>query len=267
MADVSAKEHSQGTLVNLAGSIVGILILLLINEKFFIYVCLLLVIVHIVSNYFAVTSLELNTLNEDRLCLIIEDYILNHTMSNVEDINSRESVIILLEKPAKKIFGFDIEIGVSFESVLKMNLINTKDVRFLLALFQRRKYLPVMDLKAKKIHIILSKDADDDIILKAYFHCCVYAMITSRMIGFCPRVLAKKKWSGPSYPLMRILMFPERFSLILSEHDSQVSAEFVSAVDEVVFEECYMFIKLLDDSAWVVKANMLPIKPWRGAWK
>lgn len=43
-------------------------------------------------------------------------------------------------------------------------------------------------------------------------------------------------------------MFPERFSLILSEYDSQVSAEFVSAVDEVVFEECYMFTKLLDES-------------------
>lgn len=33
MADVSAKEHSQGTLVNLAGSAVGILILLLVNER------------------------------------------------------------------------------------------------------------------------------------------------------------------------------------------------------------------------------------------
>lgn len=63
--------------------------------------CLVLVIVHIVSNYFAVTSLELNTLNEDRLSLIIEDYILYHTISNVEEINSRESVFILLEKPGK----------------------------------------------------------------------------------------------------------------------------------------------------------------------
>ena len=67
--------------------------------RLFIYICFLLVIIHVVSNYFAVTSLQLNTLNEDRLCLIIEDYILYHTISPVEHINDRESVFILLEKP------------------------------------------------------------------------------------------------------------------------------------------------------------------------
>lgn len=61
-------------------------------------------------------------------------------------------------------------------------------------------------------------------------------------------VLRKTKRSAPSYPLMRVLRFPERFSMILNGSDSQVSAEFVSAVDEVVFEEFYMFIKLLDES-------------------
>ena len=43
-------------------------------------------------------------------------------------------------------------------------------------------------------------------------------------------------------------MFPEKFRMILSANDLQVSAEFSSAVDEVVFEECYLFLKLLDDS-------------------
>ena len=101
---------------------------------------------------------------------------------------------------AKKIFGFEIESGVSFERVLKMNLILPKDVRFLLALFQRRKYLPIMDLQQKKIYIILSKDVDDGDILKAYFHSAVYALITSRMIGLCPVSIEKlhvKQYSIP----------------------------------------------------------------------
>ncbi|KAJ8681308.1 hypothetical protein QAD02_017095 [Eretmocerus hayati] len=267
MADVSAKEHSQGTLVNLAGSVVGILILLIIHERLFILICLLLVGAHIVSNYFAVTSLQINTLNEDRLSLIIRDYILYHTVSSVEDINKRESVFISIETPASKIFGFTIENGVSMEYVLEKKLVDSKDVRSLIALFQRRKYLPVMDLKQKKIHVILSKDAQDLDILKAYFHSCFYALIASRIIGISAEVLNAKKWSGPSYPIMRIFQFPEKFLMILSEYDEQVPIEFMSAVDGVVYEECYLFFKLLDDSEWVVKANMLPVKPWRGAWK
>lgn len=70
--------------------------------------------------------------------------------------------------------------------MLKMNLIRAKDVRFMLSLFQRRKYLPVMDIKQKKINVILSKDVCDNDVLKAYFHSCIYAMITCQMMGLCP---------------------------------------------------------------------------------
>lgn len=41
-----------------------------------------------------------------------------------------------------------------------------------------------MDLQKKKIFIILSKQANDDVILKAYFHSCVYALVISRMLDF-----------------------------------------------------------------------------------
>lgn len=47
---------------------------------------------------------------------------------------------------------------------------------------------------------------------------------------------------------MRILLFSKRFSMILNGNDDQVSAKFMSAVDELVYEECYMFMKLLDES-------------------
>lgn len=45
------------------------------------------------------TSLQINTLNEDRLSSTVEDYVLYHSISSVEEINKRESVLILLEKP------------------------------------------------------------------------------------------------------------------------------------------------------------------------
>lgn len=57
--------------------------------------------------------------------------------------------------------------------------------------------------------------------------------------------------SGPSYPIMKILKFPDRYSEILSESDLYVSSEIVSAVDEVIFEEHYRFFQLLNDSGKV----------------
>jgi aspartate/tyrosine/aromatic aminotransferase len=67
-----------------------------------------------------------------------------------------------------------------------MNLIRLEDIRYFLKLFQRRKYLPVMDIKKKKIYVILSKDSCDVDVLKAYFHSSIYAMIISKMIGLYP---------------------------------------------------------------------------------
>ncbi|XP_014204534.1 RUS1 family protein C16orf58 homolog [Copidosoma floridanum] len=265
LADISAKEHSQGTLVNLAGSIVGIFILLCIHERLFLYLCFLLVIVHIVSNYFAVTSLQINTLNEDRLCLIIEDYILNHTVSNVATINDRESVFLLWNSPAKKRFGFDIEIGVSIEYILKTNLVRSKDLPLLIELLQRRKYLPIMDVQQRKIHIVLPEEIDDAQILKAYFYSCIYAVVASSMMDLKSDVLFQK--NCPSHLLMKVLLFSKKCKATLSKSDKQVSAELISTVDEMVHEDCDLFIKLLDESEWVSKANMLLAKSWRCSWK
>ena len=43
-------------------------------------------------------------------------------------------------------------------------------------------------------------------------------------------------------------MSSEKFHMIVNKNDQQVSAEFVSAVDEIVFEESYTFLKLLNNS-------------------
>ncbi|XP_011506526.1 PREDICTED: RUS1 family protein C16orf58 homolog isoform X2 [Ceratosolen solmsi marchali] len=189
MADVSAKEHSQGTLVNLVGSIVGIMILLIVHESLFIYICIGLVIVHITCNYYAVTSLKINTLNDDRLCLLIESYFLNQNIPSVERVNEEESILVLFKKPAQEIFGFNIEIGVSFKKMLEMKLIDLTALKHFQALFQLRKYLPIIGMRQRTIYIVLSKDSCDDDILRAYFHSSLYAMILSRIEHFIERLI------------------------------------------------------------------------------
>lgn len=74
-------------------------------------------------------------------------------------------------------YGFDIEMGVSLEYILKINLVSNKDIRLLLALFQRRKYLPIMDLQQRKIYVLLAKNISTVEMLRAYFHAYVYGLI------------------------------------------------------------------------------------------
>lgn len=51
---------------------------------------------------------------------------------------------------------------------------------------------------------------------------------------------------------MRILKFSAKYSAYLNKSDLFVSADIVAAVDEIVFEESYMFFKLLDDSGKIL---------------
>ncbi|KAL7307547.1 hypothetical protein TKK_0000242 [Trichogramma kaykai] len=264
MADVSAKEHSQGTLVNLAGSIVGILILLVVPEKLFIYLCFILVIVHVISNYYGVTSLEINTLNEDRLCLVIEDFLIDQSISRVEDINKRESVFLFLEKPSKKFFGFNIEIGGSLQQVLQWGLIQSQDVWCLLNLFQTRKFLPVVNLKTRKIYIILTEDVNDTDILKAYFHSCIYALMICQIKNLRCEALTKMQWSGSSYVNHNKV---QEIATRLNDDELVVPGELVLALDQIALQEYNSFTKVLNESDWIVKSNMLPVKQWRGTWR
>lgn len=59
-----------------------------------------LVAVHLYANYSAVKALRLNTLNEDRLALLVKYYLIHETVLDAAEINKKESVF-LLGKPSK----------------------------------------------------------------------------------------------------------------------------------------------------------------------
>lgn len=53
----------------------------------------------------AVKALCLNSLNEDRLALIVKSYISNEVIPKPEEVNKKESVL-LLTKPSKDIIFY-----------------------------------------------------------------------------------------------------------------------------------------------------------------
>lgn len=63
---------------------------------------LFLVAVHLYANYSAVKALRLNSLNEDRLALIVKSYVTNETIPEPDEVNKKESVV-LFAKPSKTV--------------------------------------------------------------------------------------------------------------------------------------------------------------------
>ncbi|XP_054570423.1 RUS family member 1 isoform X2 [Eptesicus fuscus] len=77
MADVSAKDGSQETLVNLAGLLVSLLMLPLVSDcpSFSLGCFFLLTALHVYANYRAVRALVIETLNEGRLWLVLKHFL------------------------------------------------------------------------------------------------------------------------------------------------------------------------------------------------
>lgn len=73
LADVSAKDGSQETLVNLGSLFVSLIVLPLLDDQFLLIWLLyfLCTFVHLLSNYRAVRSLRLDTLNQSRLVICV----------------------------------------------------------------------------------------------------------------------------------------------------------------------------------------------------
>ncbi|KAJ8402639.1 hypothetical protein AAFF_G00367220 [Aldrovandia affinis] len=94
MADVSAKDGSQETLVNLAGLLVSLIIIPLVTDNTLLTFTLFFffTILHLVANYRAVRSVIMETLNEARLLILLYQYLQDGLVLSPPEVNQREPV-------------------------------------------------------------------------------------------------------------------------------------------------------------------------------
>ncbi|KAF5894736.1 RUS1 family protein C16orf58 [Clarias magur] len=96
MADISAKDGSQETLVNLGGLLVSLVLIPLVTDNpvltfvlFFLFTAL-----HLFANYKAVRSVVMETLNEARLAIVLRRYLQDRQMLSPAQANPREPVFL-----------------------------------------------------------------------------------------------------------------------------------------------------------------------------
>ncbi|XP_026064622.1 RUS1 family protein C16orf58 homolog isoform X3 [Carassius auratus] len=96
MADISAKDGSQETLVNLAGLLVSLALIPLVTDNPLLTFILffLFTVLHLFANYKAVRSVVMETLNEARLSIVLHQYLLDGQLLSPVEANQKEPVFL-----------------------------------------------------------------------------------------------------------------------------------------------------------------------------
>lgn len=115
MADISAKDGSQETLVNLSGLLISLILIPLVTDNpvltlslFFFFTLL-----HLFSNYKAMRAVVMETFNEARLSIVLRQYLKDKRILNPREANQREPVFLEFGK------AVPIRLGVRLQEVVQ----------------------------------------------------------------------------------------------------------------------------------------------------
>ena len=142
ISDGSAKDGSQETLVNLSALLVNLAILPLIAEDPLITWTLFFVMtfLHLFANFKGVKSLKFETLNRERLLIVLRELFFASNVISVDEANEKESVLLGFGLEEKSILGKRIKFGCSFESAMERFGHDPRIINNLIKKIQSEKY-------------------------------------------------------------------------------------------------------------------------------
>ncbi|KAG8513657.1 RUS1 family protein C16orf58, partial [Galemys pyrenaicus] len=236
MADVSAKDSSQETLVNLAGLLVSLLMLPLVSDSpsFSLGCFFLLTALHIYANYRAVRALVMETLNERRLRLVLKHFLQTGEVLDPTSANQMEPLWT----------GFWPSLSLSLGVPLHRIVSSAFELQQLVKGHQEP-YLLRWDLSRNQVQVVLSQMAGPEAVLRAATHGLVLRALQED--GPLPgelEELRKHVRAGP-------------------EKDGWLIAREMHQVLDKLFPK---FLKGLQDAGWKTEKHQLEVDEWRATW-
>ncbi|XP_071110921.1 RUS family member 1-like [Haliotis cracherodii] len=151
MADVSAKDGSQETLVNLAALICNLVLVPMVTGHQFVIWMLYLVFtaVHLYANYSAVTSVVMETLNQARLHILLQSYFKSAEIPSIRRVNKQEPVIFAIKRKIA------IRLGSSLSDVCK----KMHDLDVLESIYRHGRYMLALNTYKNCVYIVLHDDS------------------------------------------------------------------------------------------------------------
>uniref|UniRef100_A0A8D3BPW2 RUS family member 1 n=1 Tax=Scophthalmus maximus TaxID=52904 RepID=A0A8D3BPW2_SCOMX len=125
MADISAKDGSQETLVNLAGLLISLTLIPLVTDNAVLTLSLffLFTILHLFANYKAVRSVVMETFNEARLSIVLQQYLRDERILTPLEANQREPVFLGKKKKKSNFFFSTVPYPLKLNSVKHCELV------------------------------------------------------------------------------------------------------------------------------------------------
>uniref|UniRef100_A0AAY4DDC4 Uncharacterized protein n=1 Tax=Denticeps clupeoides TaxID=299321 RepID=A0AAY4DDC4_9TELE len=229
MADISAKDGSQETLVNLAGLLVSLVLIPLVTDNPLLTFVLffLFTVLHLVANYKAVRTVVMDTLNKDRLSIVLQQYLHDGQVLSPQEANRREPVFLEFRKKV------NIKLGVRLGDLIE----TSKDLQ--LALRNNSKPF-LIGVRHGYAGVCLAPDASVRDEIEA---ACQALCISFVLHGIIP---------------------PER-NLALS--NTQDLWKLVT--ESYTFMDTFFqpFIKALDEARWQTDRTLLDWNEWRVEWR
>lgn len=175
MADVSAKDGSQETMVNFAALITSITILPYITSNLMVtwLTFLLCIVLHLLTNYLAVRAVKMESLNRPRLLHVLQSWFSTAAVPGIEETNQAEP---LFSGPAfiPDFFPFDFRLflGGSLHSALQ-SFSKESDCKAVysdsIETFAQENFMLVGELTQRHLFIIYRQDLSPRQELEAFF--------------------------------------------------------------------------------------------------
>ncbi|XP_060140521.1 RUS family member 1 isoform X2 [Globicephala melas] len=236
MADVSAKDGSQETLVSLAGLLVSLLMLPLVSDcpSLSLGCFFLLTALHIYANYRAVRALVIETLNEGRLWLVLKHFLQRGEVLGPASANQMEPLWT----------GFWPSLSLSLGVPLHRVTSSVFELQKLVEGHQEP-YLLRWDRSQNQVQVVLSQMAGPETILRAATHGLVLGALQGD--GALPGELEGLR--------NRVRAGPEKESCVIVRETHQVL--------DKLFPK---FLKGLQDAGWRTENHQLEVDEWRATW-
>ncbi|XP_022201036.1 RUS family member 1 [Nilaparvata lugens] len=274
IADVSAKDGSQETCLNLIGSVFGILVLSLVGESEVLMRLLFIffLIGHVYSNYMAVRALQFSTLNKERYLIILKTYLSRGLIRRTEHVNYEESVVVGSGITEKQLCGYEIYMGCSLKYLVDNHLISAPELQLYSHLSEKRKYLVIISIKSKKIFVPLHSEHSSLDAICAYFHAILLAIATNILFNGHLGILNQKRNEQSLLTNLEYEIKSNRGTIEDYSGDysalrrKQFPLEAITCIGSLLDMEFQQFILQLHGNGWRTDFHHLPVGMWRSTW-
>ncbi|XP_060112605.1 RUS family member 1 [Heteronotia binoei] len=241
MADVSAKDGSQETLVNLAGLLCSLFLIPLVADNLHLTYALyaLFTILHLYANYRAVRAVCMETLNQARLRLVLRHFLRWGKVPGPALANPKEPLLLGSQWQLKLILGAPLHTLVSstadFQKALEGNSSN---------------YLLFFNQAAGTVSVVLHQEAGSVDVIKA----CSHALILEVLLH---QDVAASVVEGKS-----LLDLQRRLQEDPYKKDWTTLSEMQQLLDRIF----PAFLTGLTSAGWITDRNLLGSEEWRVDW-